>query len=141
MIHKDAQITSISIRSADGKESRIFRTNDDVIIELSYEVTNPVHDAVFGIGIFNRDGIQCYGTKTRIDRVSEYSLEKSGSMILKLTDLPLLSGEYLLDFAIEQGQGIPVDYYREAAVVITVTSNVNDVGMTRIAHQWDLSGC
>lgn len=137
---KDAQITSISIRSADGKESRIFRTNDNIEIELSYEVTAPVHDAVFGIGIFSRDGIQCYGTNTRIDGISEYSLEKSGRMILKLTDLPLLSGEYLLDFAIEQGQGIPVDYYREAAV-ITVTSNVNDVGVTRIAHEWDLSGC
>lgn len=137
---QDAHISSISIRSTDGKESRIFQTNDDIEIELSYEVRSPVRDAVFGIGVFNRDGIQCYGTNTRIDGVSEYSLEKSGRVILKLTDFPLLAGEYLLDFAIEQGQGIPVDYYREAAV-ITVTSNMADVGLVRIAHEWDLSGC
>lgn len=137
---QDAHITSISIRSSDGREGRIFQTNDDIEIELSYEVRSPVRDAIFGIGIFNRGGIQCYGTNTRIDGVSDYSLEKSGRMILKLTALPLLAGEYLLDFAIEQGQGVPVDYYREAAV-ITVTSNVTDVGVARIAHEWDLSGC
>lgn len=137
---KDAEITAISIRSADGKESRIFSTNDDIEIELSYEVKKPVNDAVFGIGIFNRDGVCCYGTNTRIDRLHEFPLERSGSVVLRLNSIPLLSGDYLLDFAIEQGQGIPVDYYREAAV-ITVTSNVGDVGVTRIAHEWDLGKC
>lgn len=137
---KDAEITAISIRTADGKESRIFSTNDDIEIELSYEVKNPVYDAVFGIGIFNRDGVCCYGTNTRIDRLPEFSLEKSGSMVIKLTNVSLISGEYLLDFAIQQGQGIPIDYYREAAM-ITVTSNIDDIGVTRIAHEWDLGKC
>lgn len=135
---KDAVITSISIRSADGEERRTFSTNEDIVIELAYEVKTPVHDAVFGIGIFNRDGVQCYGTNTRIDRLPEFSLEKSGRLILKLSGIPLLAGEYLLDFAIEQGQGIPVDYYREAAV-ITIASNIGDAGITRIPHEWDLS--
>lgn len=134
---REAEITAISIRSADGKESRIFATNDDIEIELSYEVKNPVNDAAFGIGIFNRDGVSCYGTNTKIDRLPEFSLEKSGSILLRLNDIPLLPGEYLIDFAIEQGQGIPVDYYREAAV-ITITSNVGDVGIARVAHKWDM---
>ncbi len=137
---RDAVITSISIRSVDGKESRTFTTDEDIVIELAYEVKTPVHDAVFGIGIFNRDGVQCYGSNTRIDRLPEFSLEKSGRVLLKLCNIPLLSGEYLFDFAIEQGQGIPVDYYREAAV-ITVTSNIGDVGVARITHGWDLSNC
>ena len=61
-------------------------------------------------------------------------MEKSGSILIKMTDVSLISGEYLLDFAIEQGQGIPVDYYREAAM-ITITSNINDVGVARMAHE------
>lgn len=135
---RDAVITSISIRSADGKESRTFTTNEDIVIELAFDVKSPVQDAVFGIGIFNRDGIQCYGSNTRIDRLPEFSLEKPGRVFLKLCSVPLLSGEYLLDFAIEQGQGIPVDYYKEAAV-ITITSNIGDVGIARITHGWDMS--
>lgn len=134
---KDAEITAISIRSADGKESRIFSTNDDIEIELSYNVKTPVNDAAFGIGIFNRDGIQCYGTNTKIDRLPEFSLKKSGSIVLRLKDISLLPGEYLIDFAIEQGQGIPVDYYREACTV-QIVSSVGDVGITRIEHKWEL---
>lgn len=134
---RDAEITAISIHSADGKESRIFSTNDDIEIELSYEVKKPVIDAVFGIGIFNRDGVQCYGTNTNIDRLPKFSLKKSGSIVLRLNDISLLPGEYLIDFAIEQGQGIPVDYYREACT-IQIVSSVGDVGITRIEHKWEL---
>lgn len=132
---KDAEITAISIRSADGKESRMFNTNDYIEIELTYEVKKPVNDAIIGIGIFNRAGVQCYGTNTLIEKFPEITLEKSGSILIKMTDVSLISGEYLLDFAIEQGQGIPVDYYREAAM-ITITSNINDVGVARMAHEW-----
>lgn len=132
---KDAEITAISIRTADGRESRIFSTNDYIEIELTYDVKKTVNDAIIGIGIFNRAGVQCYGTNTLIEKFPEITLERPGSIIIKLTDVSLISGEYFLDFAIEQGQGIPVDYYREAAM-ITVTSNINDVGVARIAHEW-----
>lgn len=133
--NQNAIITSISIRSKDGKESRLFRTGDTVEIELSYDVNTTVKDAVFGIGIFNRAGVQCYGTNTRIDRLPEFDIENPGSVKLVLTDVNLMPGEYLLDFAIEMGQGIPVDYYREAAV-IEFTSNIEDVGIARLEHSW-----
>jgi len=132
---QDATITSISIRNDEGKETRLFRTGDNIEIELKYQLNKPVKDAVFGIGIFNRAGVQCYGTNTRIDRLEEFNIENSGSFKLKLSSVNLLPGEYLLDFAIEMGQGIPVDYYREAAVIEFI-SNIGDVGVTRIEHSW-----
>lgn len=134
---QDARITSISIRSSEGRETRLFRTGDDLDIELTYEVKKPVRNAVFGIGIFNRSGVQCYGTNTRIDKLDKFDLEKSGSMTLHLSGVNLIPGEYLLDFAIEMDEGIPVDYYREAAV-IEFSSNIGDVGVARIEHSWSV---
>ena len=134
---QDARITAISIRSSEGRENRLFRTGDNIDIEVTYEVKNPVRNAVFGIGIFNRSGVQCYGTNTGIDKLDSFDLEKSGSMTLHLLKVNLLPGEYLIDLAIEKDQGIPIDYYREAAV-IEFASNIGDVGVARIEHSWSL---
>lgn len=132
-----ARIRSITLKNADGRPQRVFRTGESIHLRLDYKVKKTVEDAVFGIGIFNRDGVQCYGTNTRIDKLSEFSLTEDGSMELVLSEVPLLPGEYLLDLAIESGDGIPVDYFREACT-LEMISSVHDVGVTRIPHEWKL---
>ena len=71
-----ARIKKIRAYASDGAEQRIFRTGESIRFKLDYSVREKVPDAVFGIGIFNRDGVQCYGTNTRIDKLPEFSLEK-----------------------------------------------------------------
>ena len=58
-------------------------------------------------------------------------------MELTLDGVQLLAGEYLIDFAIETGEGIPVDYYREACK-IQMLASYGDVGVVRIPHKWQL---
>ncbi|MBQ6181099.1 MAG: ABC transporter ATP-binding protein [Ruminococcus sp.] len=132
-----ARIKKIRAYTSDGAEQRIFRTGESIRFKLDYTVKEKVPDAVFGIGIFNRDGVQCYGTNTRIDKLPEFSLEKSGTAEIFLEKADLLPGEYLLDFAIETGDGIPVDYYREA-YKIEMISNIGDVGISRLEHKWNI---
>lgn len=130
-----ARISEIKAFSADGREQRIFRTGDKIMLRVTYSVREKVEDAVFGIGVFNRDGVQCYGTNTRIDRLSAFSIEKNGVFEIVLEDMNLLPGEYVVDIAIESGDGIPVDYFREA-YRIEMISSTGDVGITRIRHSW-----
>lgn len=132
-----ARMTSVKACVADGKAQRAFKTGEKIVIAIDYEVKEKVQSAVFGIGIFNSDGIQCYGTNTRIDKLDEFSLEKSGHAELVLDEVNLLSGEYFIDLAIEEGEGIPVDYYREA-LKIDIISQTGDVGIARIGHSWKL---
>ncbi|MBQ8297437.1 MAG: ABC transporter ATP-binding protein [Ruminococcus sp.] len=132
-----ARITGIRALSGDGKAQRVFRTGDRITLEVSYKVKEKVSDAVFGIGIFSRDGIQCYGTNTRIDKLSEFSIDKDGVFEIALEEMNLLPGEYLIDIAIESGDGIPVDYFREA-YKIEMISAAGDVGITRIKHSWNI---
>lgn len=132
-----ARITSVKALTAGGKASRAFKTGEKIIIGIDYEVNERVDSAVFGIGIFNSDGVQCYGTNTRIDKLDEFNLEKSGHAEIILEDVMLLSGEYLIDLAIESGEGIPVDYYREA-LKIDMISSAGDVGIARISHSWKI---
>lgn len=133
----DARIRRIHVCTADGQEQRMFRTGDAVHIRVDYRVKKPVEDAVFGIGIFNRDGVQCYGTNTHIDKLPQFRLTQDGTMEIRLHKVDLLPGEYLIDIAIESGDGIPVDYYREACR-IEMLSPIGDVGITRIGHTWTI---
>ena len=132
-----ARITKIELFDKDGKKKSVFKTGTDITIKLHYDVFEKVEDAIIGIGVFRSDGMYCYGTNTRIDKLEEFNLEKSGVAELQLKDVMLLPGLYTLDFAIECDLNIPVDYFREA-VSIEFYSMIDDVGMARIKHDWNI---
>lgn len=135
--NRNAEITSVTVSDEKNEVRRVFRTGSDIVIHFDYTRSGQVPDAVFGIGIFNRDGVQCYGTNTRIDDIPAFSLKENASVRVLLKNVSLLPGEYLVDIAIESGDGIPVDYYREACS-FEMASSVNDVGISRIEHQWTI---
>ncbi|OPZ82951.1 MAG: hypothetical protein BWY74_04544 [Firmicutes bacterium ADurb.Bin419] len=66
-----------------------------------------------------------------------FSLEKNGCATVVLKNVSLLPGEYIIDIAIESGDGIPIDYFKEA-YRIEMISSVGDVGITRIEHEWQI---
>ena len=134
---EDARFTDIHMYNEAGEESRIFKTGEKVILDLGYHVDNKVTDAVFGFGIFRNDALWCYGTNTRIDRIENFDIDKDGRYKVELEDLNLIPGNYWVDITIEYGEGIPVDYYKQA-LKFEVVSNITDVGVTRIPRKWEL---
>ena len=134
----DARIRQVMISGRDGRERSVIKTDEQVTISIKYEIKNTVEDAVIGIGFFRSDGVQCYGTNTRIDKLPEFKLVRDGVAEVKIASLNLIPGQYLLDVAIESQIGIAVDYFREA-YRFEVFSDVSDVGVARIAHQWNIS--
>lgn len=131
----NARITSVKITNEFGKNCTVFKTGDSFKINVYYQMNKPIKDAVFGIGIFRVDNSQCYGTNTRIDRLEGFDINDNGEFIIELNDVALLPGEYFIDLAIEAGQGVPVDYYREV-IKVEFYSPIGDVGMSRIQHRW-----
>lgn len=134
----DARIRRVMILDREGKERSVIKTDEQVTISIEYEIKNTVEDAVIGIGFFRSDGVQCYGTNTRIDKLPEFKLAGDGVAEVEISSLNLIPGQYLLDVAIESQIGIAVDYFREA-YRFEVFSDVSDVGVARIAHQWSIS--
>lgn len=133
----EARITSVRSYAADGSEQNAFRTGEDIRLCVEYTVKEPLEDAVIGFGVFDMNGVQCYGTNTRIDKIGGLSLGKSGKAVITLKDVKLIGGEYTIDLAIEKGEGIPVDYYRQA-YRIQMLSSLGDAGIARIDHTWDI---
>ena len=133
----EVRIKKVRSFAADGSEQKTFRTGEDIRLSIDYTVKKPVKDAVFGFGVFDMNGVQCYGTNTRIDKQPDITISESGTAEILMKNVELLAGEYNIDIAIEQGEGIPIDYFRQA-YRIQMISAIGDVGVSRIEHTWKL---
>ena len=132
-----ARFREIYMSGTKRDKQSVFETEERVCIHMKYKLKQKVEDAVFGIGIFRDDGIQCYGTNTRIEQFERFDLTSDGEVIVNLERLALLPGRYTLDVAIESDMATPVDYYK-AAYTFEVYSSVTDVGVFRIEHNWEV---
>ena len=47
---------------------------------MRVKANQPVADVVFGVGIFNAEGVCCYGTNTKIDGATRGALSGSGEV-------------------------------------------------------------
>lgn len=133
----DAKITDVKILDGDGNEKTVFHVGDAIKVRIAYKVNKKVEDGVFGIGIFRNDGVFCYGTNTRIDRIERFDIIEDGVLEIEMPKADLLPGKYLVDLAIECGRGIPVDYYKEACVFETYSKR-GDSGIARIDQKWHM---
>lgn len=134
------RINNILLIDTDNNEKAAFRTESKMAIVVQYEVKQKVEDAILGISIFAADGTRCYGTNTRIDRLDRINLTKNGEYIFEIEQLSLLPGQYSIDVAIEAGDNEPIDYYTKAKE-FSVFSELQDVGISRLKHKWDLRQC
>lgn len=132
------KITKVEMCHFDtNKKGKSFTTGSKVKIVISYNMKENIEDADVGIGIFRVDGVHCYGTNTRIDRLDEYSLNGEGTVEVVIDSLDLIAGGYTLDVAVETSGGIAIDYWREA-VSFEMYSKIGDVGVARLNHSWTI---
>ena len=119
----------------DGKEAHLFESGDRMTIRLAYSTPEPLRDFVFGISIFNPEGVCCYGTNTDIERFQPLKLSGDGEVVFTIDHLDLVPGTYKLDVAVHSMTGLQYDYHR-LLYTFRVKSDVGDSGIYRPRHRW-----
>ena len=71
-----------------------------------------MEDFVFGVGIFNAEGVCVYGTNTDIDEFEPQSLSGDAEVFVAFDALDLIEGTYKIDVAVHKRDGAPYDYHR-----------------------------
>lgn len=134
-----ARIKSVQLL-VDSRVKNVVKKGTPATIRITYEGYKDLDDVDFGIGIFRDDGQSCYGTNTLIDRIQiPYEKGKEGIVEFFIKSVNLIAGQYNLDVAIEESQGIPVDYWKKV-LRFEVISSVNDVGIAYLEHEWTIDG-
>ncbi|HEX9724174.1 MAG TPA: ABC transporter ATP-binding protein [Vicinamibacteria bacterium] len=135
---REVEITEAALLGSDGEPRHVFDTGEPVTVRLRIKSSGTIKDFVFGIGIFNADGVCCYGTNTDIEEFVPLSLSGDGEVRFALDRLDLVEGTYFLDVAAHQRDGYPFDYHRSLHA-FRVNSRVKDLGIYRPAHRWEFS--
>ena len=131
------QVRITGVYSRDGKESEknVFKTGAAVSIEIDYRVKEQVEDAVVALEVRNTEGVKCYATDTKKDRIPRINLEKDGKICLDIKSLELLPGNYTMDLSIQTTDGFPVDNLKDG-FTFEMYSEIGDKGISRIEHVW-----
>jgi len=116
----------------------VFEAGDFVAIRLRVRAAQSVADFVFGVSVFNADGVCCFGTNTDIENMVSERLEGDAQIEFQMQRLSLVTGTYKLDVAVHRRDGAPYDYHRQL-YTFRMTSRTRDVGIFKPEHRWMFS--
>jgi ABC-type polysaccharide/polyol phosphate transport system ATPase subunit len=133
----DVVIEKVRLLDKDGAERAVVTSGEPLTIELEYSQKKPTKDLVFGIGLFNAQEVQCYGTNTHLERLDLKDLPPKGVVRFIMDRLDLVQGTYFLDVAAHNTDGKAYDYIRRSQA-FSVRSIINDVGVFRPSHTWEV---
>jgi hypothetical protein len=136
---REIEITEVTLLDHAGQPSFVFHSGDAMSVRLKVSAHAPAHDFVFGVSLFNVDGVCCYGTNTFIEEMDPQRLDGDVEVILAIESLDLVDGTYKLDVAVHTCDGYPYDYHR-LLYTFRVKSRTPDVGIYRPHHRWVFSG-
>jgi ABC-type polysaccharide/polyol phosphate transport system ATPase subunit len=91
---REVEITEVTLVGADGTPGHLFQSGDPLEIRLKTRAHAATKDFVFGIGLFNADGICCYGTNTNIEELEPSMMNGDGEIRFRIASLELVEGTY-----------------------------------------------
>ena len=135
---REIEIVDVSLTGADGERAHVFHSGEPLDVRLRLRAPVAIEDFVVGIGIFNAEGVCCYGTNTDIEELKAERIFGDADAVFSIESLDLVEGTYKLDVAIHKADGYPYDYHR-LLHTFRVKSRTKDVGIYRPQHAWQFS--
>jgi ABC-type polysaccharide/polyol phosphate transport system ATPase subunit len=135
---REVEITEVNLAGSDGQAGHVFRSGERVDIHIKMRAPLPIDDFVIGVGIFNAEGVCCFGTNTGIANLQSERLAGDVEAVFTVESLDLVEGTYKLDAAVHKRDGYPYDYHR-LLYTFRVKSRRKDVGIYVPRHQWRFS--
>ena len=136
---REVEITDVALLGGDGQPAHVFQSGARLDLRIRLRAPIAVDDFVLGVGIFNAEGVCCYGTNTSIEDLLPDHLNGDAEAIFSIESLDLVEGTYKMDVAVHKLDGYPYDYHR-LLYTFRVKSRAKDVGIYRPRHAWRFSG-
>ncbi|MBR6966764.1 MAG: ABC transporter ATP-binding protein [Clostridia bacterium] len=133
----EARINQVTVLGKDGKPHAHFAPDEPFTIRMEYTAEQVLENAVVGIAIYRSDQTYIYGTNTLIDTSMPVTLQRSGTIDLKLDCLPAANGEYTIDLALHRPDGFNYDFLKEVCSV-WIADKVQTPGVVFVPHRWEM---
>jgi hypothetical protein len=106
------RITGVSLEHPDMERHAYLLPGAPLVVRVSFEATELVHDAVVGVGVFDlADGTPLFGINTDQLGVALPRLDGPGEVVFEFSAVPLLDGTYPVTIGIHsQDEGTVYDW-------------------------------
>ena len=135
---REVEIVDVAFLDRSGEAGFVFHSGEPLSIRMKVRAKQPVDDFVFGVGLFNADGVCCYGTNTGLEEMNSEQMTGDAEVTFAIDSLDLVEGTYKVDVAVHKRDGYPYDYHR-MLYTFRVKSRTHDVGIYRPHHRWSFS--
>lgn len=110
---KDAEILGVEFLDKDKRKCSEFKTGEPLEVKVAYRANKEILDPHFGVAIFRKDHLYCYGPNTRFDNLLIDKLTAGDSEFsIYFPHLSLSTGTYLVSVAIwEKEERYAYDHY------------------------------
>ena len=135
---REVEIVDVAFLDRTGKPSFVFHSGDPIAVRMKVRAHEATDDFVFGVGLFNAEGVCCYGTNTYLEEMNPDRLAGEAEASFVVDSLDLVEGTYKVDLAVHKRDGYPYDYHR-LLYTFRVKSRTRDVGIYRPRHRWTFS--
>lgn len=130
---------NIRVLNNNFEEQQQFNMGDDILIEATYKVNEPIQDAYFAIDIIREyDYIYCYATNTNFEPGEPVNISRDGKVLFRLKNVLLMEHKYFIDFILKEHTTEPIDIIRHA-VEFDILPTLPGGAITYIEHDWDWS--
>ncbi len=135
---REIEITDVQLVGSGGEAGHVFQSGRPLTIRVGLHAPVAIDDFVIGVGIFNAEGVCCYGTNTSLEDYKAVRIAGDAEARFTIESLDLVEGTYKLDVAVHKLDGYPYDYHR-LLYTFRVKSRTKDVGIYRPKHRWTFS--
>ena len=135
---REIEITEVQLFGSDQQPGHVFHSGESLTVRIRLRSPIENQDFVIGIGIFNAEGVCCYGTNTNIEELKAVRILGDAEAFFSIDSLDLVEGTYKIDVAVHKLDGYPYDYHR-LLYTFRVKSRTKDVGIYRPRHAWRFS--
>jgi ABC-type polysaccharide/polyol phosphate transport system ATPase subunit len=132
-----AEITDVKLLDESGNESYLFKSGDNMKVQISYRSKETVDTPRMGLMIRTAEGKVCFGTNTQSLGDAPDHLPESGTAEVVFEDLPLLIGSYAITVLLMSDNGAETYDYHDSKYHFSIVHGIKGIyGINNIPHQW-----
>jgi lipopolysaccharide transport system ATP-binding protein len=134
--NRKVTITDVEFLDKFGIRGSRVNSMDPMTVRIHYHALEEISDITFGIALYSDNGLHIFGTNTKIKGVPLRVIPGDGYIDLRMENIPMLSGKYLLSPAAQSLDYSTTYDWIDKQFSFEVVPTSSDAGMIAIPCRW-----
>ncbi len=134
---RKVEIVHVGFFDEGNNNKSVFETGQEMVVRITFRALQEIEEPVFGVGIWRSDGLYVTGLNTYLDEYLIERIDGYGMIELRLKELNLLDGEYLVTVGVLSKGSLGFYVLEKNKYRFFVHSVNNEQGAVYIEHEWN----